>query len=313
MLSVMLSAACVACGDDEPETPPTPDDKTEQTPAGNPDDSDQPGDPSFGPTEENPSEDDPVAEPADPGDPGVGPGEELENRKINVSFTRAGGRTHVDVPVQEFVTEIVRGDAFCTLSPDPSGFTIEVGETLAGTAREAIINLSYAGRTYEISVMQNAFRPGDEVMVGGRSCTVFETTGFSGKVFAALGVSLRWGDSGDFGTSSLSDGYANTQRLMSQTDADVRFPAAYACASVGEGWYLPALNEVVRIGRYYEMKSRNITGPPPPPILRMPMPSTIPKVITTTITSGVWNAMSSQPATTPHLLRNSDLTTLHHL
>lgn len=53
------------------------------------------------------------------------------------------------------------------------------------------------------------------------------------------------------GAVSRVNGAANTKIMVGKEGAETAYPAAYFCANLGEGWYVPALNELLEIYDIY--------------------------------------------------------------
>lgn len=100
-----------------------------------------------------------------------------------------------------------------------------------------------AERTYSIG---DVYRVGDVVGV------VFDVThgGSHGKVLSLDEVELSWAIKSQYyeqietGALSMVDGKTNTQVIMSRGDHSA-YPAFEWCANYGEGWYLPAIEELM--------------------------------------------------------------------
>lgn len=66
--------------------------------------------------------------------------------------------------------------------------------------------------------------------------------------------------SGLVGADSRVDGASNTAKLLSAPDAEASYPAAWWCAALGEGWYMPALEEVLKIREIYAADKDTFDG-----------------------------------------------------
>lgn len=62
------------------------------------------------------------------------------------------------------------------------------------------------------------------------------------------------------GADSRVDGSANTSKLLAAPDAETSYPAAWWCAALGDGWYMPALDEVLQIREIYAADKDTFDG-----------------------------------------------------
>lgn len=84
---------------------------------------------------------------------------------------------------------------------------------------------------------------------------VFEVDGLGrhGKIVGLNEVKLQWCTSEEYkrkvktGTTDKDDGRNNQVRIQQIADWRSKYPAFAWCANQGEGWYLPALNEIEKI------------------------------------------------------------------
>lgn len=101
-----------------------------------------------------------------------------------------------------------------------------VGDTLA------------SGAQYEI---------GDIISIRGVKGIVFQTTP-SVKIVSVTEGYTTWGESGvTTGVTDQNNGKLNMAAIQSISGWGTRYPAFKWCADIGDGWYLPALNELKEI------------------------------------------------------------------
>lgn len=98
---------------------------------------------------------------------------------------------------------------------------------------------------------------GDYYEVEGVRGVVFSVTegGRHGKILSLDETSLPWQTGRGInvvGAADQADGAANLEVIKSQPDWQERFPAFAWCVEQGEGWYLPAVNEMAEINANHE-------------------------------------------------------------
>lgn len=98
---------------------------------------------------------------------------------------------------------------------------------------------------------------GDYYEVEGVRGVVFSVTdgGRHGKILSLDETSLPWQTGRGInvvGAADQADGAANLEVIKSQPDWQERFPAFAWCVEQGEGWYLPAVNEMAEINASHE-------------------------------------------------------------
>ena len=111
---------------------------------------------------------------------------------------------------------------------------------LAVSAFESVGNVVRA-------VTSAPYKVGDYYNDGKREGVVFEVgkDGCSGKIVSLGETACRWGEKEvKSGASSKKDGAGNLSTISSLPNWKVDCPAFAWCASLGEGWYLPAYNEL---------------------------------------------------------------------
>ena len=98
------------------------------------------------------------------------------------------------------------------------------------------------------------YKVGDYYNENGKEGVVFEVdeTGLHGKIVGMKQSKedLRWCTKEEFarkiviGATDDNDGMTNMQTIMQIPDWQAKFPAFVWCAAQGDGWYLPAINEL---------------------------------------------------------------------
>ena len=95
------------------------------------------------------------------------------------------------------------------------------------------------------------YKVGDYYNDGTKQGVVFyvDATGQHGKIVSLDQVKKKWCSDTQYykdivvGASSISDGKANTDKVMSRSDS-AEYPAFVWCRAKGKDWYLPALDEL---------------------------------------------------------------------
>ena len=104
------------------------------------------------------------------------------------------------------------------------------------------------------------YKVGDFYNENGKTGIVFEVNsdGTSGKIYTISPVSeARWtSDQSEVdnlvGANDSSDGANNLEAVMRIPDWQSKYPAFAACAKLGDGWYLPAIDELGKIVKIRE-------------------------------------------------------------
>lgn len=98
------------------------------------------------------------------------------------------------------------------------------------------------------------YKVGDYYNENGKEGVVFEVwdNGHHGKIVSLDQTKKKWCSDEHYykgiivGASSMVDGNANTDKVMSRTDRR-KYSAIVWCSSKGEGWYLPAIEELKKL------------------------------------------------------------------
>lgn len=104
------------------------------------------------------------------------------------------------------------------------------------------------------------YKIGDFYNENGKTGIVFEVNsdGTSGKIYTISPVSkARWASDQSevdnlVGANDSSDGANNLEAVMRIPDWQSKYPAFAACAKLGDGWYLPAIDELGKIVKIRE-------------------------------------------------------------
>jgi hypothetical protein len=91
------------------------------------------------------------------------------------------------------------------------------------------------------------YKVGDYYNDGKKEGVVFAVSnnGYSGKIVGLEQNDCRWSEKdARTGATSKSDGMYNMQKIRSLQNWQNDYPAFEWCASLGDGWYLPALKEL---------------------------------------------------------------------
>ena len=110
------------------------------------------------------------------------------------------------------------------------------------------------GGSEEINVALNVtpkYKVGDYYDDGKKKGVVFyvDSSGQHGKIVSLDQVKKKWCSDTQYykdivvGASSISDGKANTDKVMSRSDS-AEYPAFVWCRAKGKDWYLPAIDEL---------------------------------------------------------------------
>ena len=114
-----------------------------------------------------------------------------------------------------------------------------VGDTLA------------SGAQYEI---------GDIISIRGVKGIVFQTTP-SVKIVSVTEGYTTWGEyGGTTGATDKNNGKSNMATIQSISGWETKYPAFKWCADIGDGWYLPALNELKEIYKQKDVLNRVLSA-----------------------------------------------------
>lgn len=148
------------------------------------------------------------------------------------------GTTPIDL------SDIVIGEHTLSLSKD--GYNTYTGSVTVTENKVATVNATLIkGRVYNI---------GDYYNDGVKEGVVFETwdKGRSGKIVSMdVGTSLAWGERNELiGAIHDKDGAYNMEKVKAIAGWQGKYPAFKWCADHGEGWYLPAREELRQLLQY---------------------------------------------------------------
>ena len=94
------------------------------------------------------------------------------------------------------------------------------------------------------------YKIGDYYCEDGKQGVVFEVSadGRHGKIVSMTHDNFMWGMRGTLiGADSNTDGAVNMAKVKSVPDWESEYPAFMWCADLGEGWYLPSKEELLKI------------------------------------------------------------------
>lgn len=110
------------------------------------------------------------------------------------------------------------------------------------------ILLALFALTAYVADAQKTYRVGDYYNENGKEGIVFwvDETGEHGKIVGMKEAADLWWDSDPklFGTNNEFDGMKNHDRIKKQKGLQDKNPALAWCTNLGEGWYLPAIEEL---------------------------------------------------------------------
>ena len=149
-------------------------------------------------------------------------------------------------PKRKYFEDIWRSQLGChwlDLYPD---FRVRFAELTKRVARAMDILLP---RQYALT--QSRYSVGDYYNENGKEGVVFDvrSNGRHGKIVSLDQVKVQWCtefqrfEEIEVGIFSEADGKANTEKLMARADCTA-YPAFTWCRNHGEGWYLPAIEEL---------------------------------------------------------------------
>ena len=145
--------------------------------------------------------------------------------------------------------------AFCalTLVMGCGGKSEKKGDNASGEIQ--VVTPEVIQEVNEIKETKGPYKVGDLYFEDGVIGAVFEAThgGLHGKIVSVDCEELQWCDDSlsevQTYTDNLYDGALNTWELMNRYDADKYYAASW-CVNYGDGWYLPAKNELENIYAY---------------------------------------------------------------
>lgn len=141
---------------------------------------------------------------------------------------------------------------WCSITSDPEGWRVRVGENTTGTDRQSSITIKYGNTTKSIPVNQGKYAVGDTYAENNLTGVVFWVDGHHGKIRTkeSLGYAYWSTENVLVGATDENDGMANTKKVQALLGWETLYPAFALCAAHGDGWYLPAINELKEFGSY---------------------------------------------------------------
>ena len=101
---------------------------------------------------------------------------------------------------------------------------------------------------------------GDIISIRGVKGIVFQTTP-SVKIVSVTEGYTTWGESGvTTGVTDQNNGKLNMAAIQSISGWETKYPAFKWCADIGDGWYLPALNELKEIYKQKDVLNRVLSA-----------------------------------------------------
>ena len=139
-----------------------------------------------------------------------------------------------------------------TLTISKSGYadhsqTITITEGKTTTVTATLTKQSTPTPTPATSAQSGSYKIGDIVTVKGVKGVVFQTSPVV-KIISVAETKAGWGEYGvTTNVRDMDNGKANMTKIKSISDWQSKYPAFKWCADLGEGWYLPAQNELKAI------------------------------------------------------------------
>ena len=115
-----------------------------------------------------------------------------------------------------------------------------------------------------LSLTYGPYKVGDVYNDGVKIGIVFEVSadGLHGKIASLEQVILPWslseGSKKASGAKSKDDGATNLKVVQKNKDWQYKYPAIEWCASLGDDWYLPSMQEVKQFIKYYKTLNKTI-------------------------------------------------------
>ena len=109
-------------------------------------------------------------------------------------------------------------------------------------------------------VSDTHYEIGDIISIRGVKGIVFQTTP-SVKIVSVTEGYTTWGESGvTTGVTDQNNGKLNMAAIQSISGWETKYPAFKWCADIGDGWYLPALNELKEIYKQKDVLNRVLSA-----------------------------------------------------
>ena len=147
------------------------------------------------------------------------------------------GRTPIDIP------NLLVGNH--TLKISKSGYADNTQTITISEGKTTMVNPTLTKQQTSASASASGtYNIGDLVTINGAQGIVFQTSPVV-KIVSVKEGSTKWGEFGV--TTNATDKYngkANMEKIKSISGWQSKYPAFKWCADYGNGWYLPALNEL---------------------------------------------------------------------
>ena len=147
-----------------------------------------------------------------------------------------------------------------TLKVSKAGYADYTQTVVISENKVTTVNVALTKQSIPVAVTSSTvgkiYKVGDYYNENGKEGVVFEVSadGCSGKIVSLVQTTsmVKWtNDSYEerrtIGADDTVDGSVNMAKAMSITNWQIKFPAFKWCADLGEGWYLPALQELKTI------------------------------------------------------------------
>ena len=169
---------------------------------------------------------------------------------VKAIYTETRAFSFVDMPIISFDSDTLNGIISITVSGNKMSKDFFDGHRTAKvnivlSDEDSSVASEYITVTTSIA---NDVKIGDYLEVNGIGGVVFITDGTSGKMVSVKRGLSSWSSKTGYetGATDLYDGYANTKSIINGGHIDFH-PAFQWCISLGEGWYLPAIQELLAI------------------------------------------------------------------
>lgn len=169
-----------------------------------------------------------------------------------VNFDRTQTYSSVVLTTTASSFSAVSSKDWCTLSWNDKTMTVRVTANDTNSNRSAIIDVTLNdGQTTQVEVNQGRYAVGDLYDVGGVQGVVFETSGHHGKIVSLDETTSQYSiENVLIGADDNNDGKINMEVVKAIPTWEELYPAFKWCADKGEGWYLPAINELTALEGY---------------------------------------------------------------
>jgi hypothetical protein len=166
----------------------------------------------------------------------------------------------VEMPAEEVVTTPIESEQFVLNEPAEVEELVPVAtpseDPVSTEAEDPVAEVEAPAAEAEATETSAPYKVGDYYNVNDKKGVVFEVSddGRHGKIVSLDQTEASWDSRVDWdgangtktGANSMSDGKANTDKIMSRTDSEYFKPFVW-CSKKGRDWYLPAKEELEAI------------------------------------------------------------------